>query len=82
MNRRILGTALERRFSLEEEDCDIEETKFKRMKKMSKIDEKKYPRMVVDSTWCQMYYIAACKKCVGCDFAVDGCENVVEMAAG
>jgi hypothetical protein len=54
----------------------------KGMRKMSLKLQKKFPTVVVDSLVCQSYYTARCEKCVGCSFAIDGCEKIVEMAAG
>ena len=55
---------------------------FKGMKKMNKKDAKNFPSIVAGSVRCQMYYIAKFERCYGCDFAVEGCEKVVEMSAG
>lgn len=54
----------------------------KGMRKMTTEQQKKFPDIVVDSLVCQSYYTAMCERCVGCSFAIDGCEKVVEMAAG
>ena len=69
---------------LGKDDGDIDDVPFafKRMKKMNKKDEEKFPGVVADSIRCQMYYISKCEKCNGCEFAVEGCEKVVEMSAG
>ena len=64
------------------EDVDEIPFTFKRMKKMNKKDEEKFPGIVADSIRCQMYYTSKCERCNGCEFAVEGCEKVVEMSAG
>ncbi len=64
-----------------EEDDDIE-LPFKGMRKMTVSQEKKFPLIAADSLICQSYYVAACKRCVGCSFAISGCEKVFEMSAG
>jgi hypothetical protein len=71
-----------RDYSCGEEDGDDVEPPLKGMRKMSLKQQKKFPIIATDSLICQSYYTARCKKCVGCSFAIDGCEKVVEMAAG
>lgn len=67
--------------NLYEEDEYIE-LPFKGMKKMTEEQQRKFPMIVTDSMICQSYYIATCKRCIGCSFAINGCEKVVEMSAG
>ena len=64
-----------------EEDEDVE-LPFKGMRKLTADQQKKFPMIVADSMICQSYYVAACKRCNGCSFAINGCEKVVEMSAG
>jgi hypothetical protein len=65
-----------------EEENDDEKLPFKGMRKMTSKQEKEFPMVATDSMICQSYYIAACKRCVGCSFAISGCEKVFEMSAG
>lgn len=65
-----------------EEDDNVTELPYKGMRKMTTSQEKKFPLIATDSLICQSYYVAACKRCVGCSFAVSGCEKVFEMSAG
>lgn len=63
------------------EEDEIFENKNKKdfMKKMSKKQMKKFPKVVDYSIICQSHYIARFEKCTGCDLAVPGCEKVFAM---
>lgn len=78
------GQNLLRKFIDPFDEEDIGELPFrcKGMRKMSKEEEKKFPRIVVDSVMCQFYHTARFERCNGCDFAVAGCERVFDMSAG
>lgn len=71
-----------RGYSYGEEGGDDTIPPIKGMRKMTAEQQRKFPDIVMDSFACQSYYTARCKNCVGCSFAIDGCEKVVEMAAG
>ncbi len=68
--------------SCEDDGGDDVTLPLKGMRKLTIEQQRKFPDIVVDSLGCQSYYTARCQKCVGCSFAIDGCEKVVEMAAG
>lgn len=61
----------------DEEDETIENIeKPDLMKKMSKKQMKKFPKLLAHSVICQSYYTARCEKCNGCDLAIPGCEKI------
>lgn len=63
--------------------CDEDNTvehgvQFDYMKKLSKEQMKKFPRLVVEGIVCQSYYISRFEKCSGCNTAISGCEKIFE----
>lgn len=67
-----------------DEEDDVEEFPFrnKGMRKMTQVEEKKFPGIVADSLRCQYYHVARFERCNGCDFAINGCEKIFAMSAG
>ncbi len=64
-------------------DEDDEEFPFRitGMRKMSKIEKEKFPGIVADSIRCQLYHVSRFERCNGCNFAIEGCEKVIEESA-
>jgi hypothetical protein len=48
------------------------------MKKLSKEQMKKFPKLVVEGIVCQSYYMSRFEKCTGCTSAISGCEKIFE----
>jgi hypothetical protein len=48
------------------------------MKKLSKEQLKKFPRLVVESIVCQSYHVSRFEKCTGCNTAISGCEKIFQ----
>lgn len=66
----------------DEDEDDVLPVRHKGMRKMSKKEEKMFPKIAVDSLKCQSYHIARFEICEGCEFAISGCEKVFRMSAG
>lgn len=48
------------------------------MKKLSREQMKKFPKLVVEGIICQSYYMSRFEKCTGCTNAIYGCEKIFD----
>lgn len=47
----------------------------------NRFEEEKFPGIVADSIRCQLYHVSRFVRCNGCNFAIEGCEKVIEESA-
>lgn len=65
------------------DSCDEDETTedyiyLDCMRKLSKEQMERFPRLVIEGMVCQSYYISRFEKCNGCTVAISGCEKVFD----
>lgn len=62
----------------DENIVDCNDIHFDYMKKLSKKNMKRFPRLVFEGIICQSYYTSRFERCSGCNNAISGCEKIFD----